>query len=264
MDFLKRKLAPITESAWREIDEEAQRVLTTHLTARRVVDVADPKGFGFASVSLGRLHKPIQEKDSDLAYGVYQVKPLVEARIPFELTIWELDNVERGAKDVNLDALTTACKQIAEFEERAIYFGLESAQIVGILNGGAKPIKAKREPTAFLKGLAEASRTILANGISGPYALALSPGLWSKLVAASPSYPLKKIVLEIVDRVVQVPLLEDALVVSLRGGDLELVLGQDFSVGYLSHDAKAVKLYLTESFTFMTHEPASVQKLVCA
>lgn len=39
---------------------------------------------------------------------------------------------------------------------------------------------------------------------------------------------------------------------SLRGGDFELTVGQDFSIGYLSHSATTVDLYVQESFTFRT------------
>ncbi|MDX6315546.1 MAG: hypothetical protein QOF44_5010, partial [Streptomyces sp.] len=38
-----------------------------------------------------------------------------------------------------------------------------------------------------------------------------------------------------------------------RGGDYELRLGQDLSIGYQSHDTTSVDLYLQESFTFLTH-----------
>lgn len=45
---------------------------------------------------------------------------------------------------------------------------------------------------------------------------------------------------------------------SKRGGDLELILGQDLAVGYESHSSDKVKLYYTESFTFRILEPAAV------
>ena len=49
--------------------------------------------------------------------------------------------------------------------------------------------------------------------------------------------------------------IEDAAVVSLRGGDFVLDVGEDISVGYLSHDARDVTLYLEESVTFRVLEP---------
>jgi uncharacterized linocin/CFP29 family protein len=51
--------------------------------------------------------------------------------------------------------------------------------------------------------------------------------------------------------IIWAPALEGALLVSTRGGDYELHLGQDLSIGYLSHDAERVELYLHESLTFL-------------
>jgi uncharacterized linocin/CFP29 family protein len=39
--------------------------------------------------------------------------------------------------------------------------------------------------------------------------------------------------------------------VTTRGGDFELHIGQDVSIGYLSHSDSAVRLYLQETFTFL-------------
>jgi uncharacterized linocin/CFP29 family protein len=36
----------------------------------------------------------------------------------------------------------------------------------------------------------------------------------------------------------------------MRGGDFELTVGEDFSIGYLSHTAATVRLYLQETLTF--------------
>jgi len=41
----------------------------------------------------------------------------------------------------------------------------------------------------------------------------------------------------------------------LRGGDFELTVGQDFSIGYLEHDTERVRLYIEESFTFLVLSP---------
>ncbi len=60
------------------------------------------------------------------------------------------------------------------------------------------------------------------------------------------------------------PAVDGAVVVSLRGGDFELVVGQDFSIGYLDHDADGVTLYLEESVTFRAISPEAAIGLVYA
>ena len=47
------------------------------------------------------------------------------------------------------------------------------------------------------------------------------------------------------------PGLDGGLVISRRGGDFELSVGQDFSIGYLDHTSERVRLYIEESFTFL-------------
>jgi uncharacterized linocin/CFP29 family protein len=57
------------------------------------------------------------------------------------------------------------------------------------------------------------------------------------------------------------PGLTGAVVVSQRGGDYELVVGQDFSIGYLGHDAENIGLYIEESFTFRLLSPQAAVAL---
>ena len=52
---LHRSLAPISDTAWEQIQEEASRTVKRNLAARRVVDVAGPFGYEFASVTTGHV-----------------------------------------------------------------------------------------------------------------------------------------------------------------------------------------------------------------
>jgi uncharacterized linocin/CFP29 family protein len=57
------------------------------------------------------------------------------------------------------------------------------------------------------------------------------------------------------------PGLDGAVVLSMRGGDFQLTVGQDFSIGYLDHDAERVRLYIEESFTFWLQTPEAAVPL---
>jgi uncharacterized linocin/CFP29 family protein len=61
--------------------------------------------------------------------------------------------------------------------------------------------------------------------------------------------------------IVWAPAVDGAVVLSLRGGDFELTVGQDLSIGYLEHTATSVRLYLQESFTFRVLEPEAAVPL---
>jgi len=50
-------------------------------------------------------------------------------------------------------------------------------------------------------------------------------------------------------------------VLSRRGGDFEMTVGQDLTIGYKIHNAREVELYFTESFTFRVLELAAAVEL---
>lgn len=180
MDILRKSLAPISDHAWDEINDTALEVLTSVLSARKFVDVEGPKGWDFAALSTGRIQVPKDQK-SAVKYGVHQVLPLVEARIPFELNIWELDNVARGAEDIDLDALEDAAREIAKFEENAIYEGFKAANIQGLKSCDEYDTPAFPENGEEIIGaVANVLSQFKANSIEGPYSLILSQEKWQR------------------------------------------------------------------------------------
>jgi uncharacterized linocin/CFP29 family protein len=267
MDILKRSLAPISAAAWAEIDEQAVRALKAHLSGRRFVDVTGPLGWDYAAVPLGRLNLPEGSCDKeDVCFGVHAVQPLVEARVSFELDRWELDNIERGAKDPELAPVVEAAKKMARFEEKAIYEGFEKGCIVGLVEAGEEQAMdlCCDSGAEILSTLAKAVRRLQDEAVEGPYALVAGPALWDVLQTRSEGYPLRKRVESLVDEIILAPHFEGALVVSLRGGDFELVVGQDYSIGFEEASNGKVRFFLSESFTFRVIDPAAVVPLKLA
>jgi uncharacterized linocin/CFP29 family protein len=100
-------------------------------------------------------------------------------------------------------------------------------------------------------------------GVGGPYAIALGPRCYTGLTKTTHNgFPVIDHVRKLVDGpIVWAPALMGAAVISQRGGDFELTVGQDFSIGYLEHSATAVRLYLQESFTFRVLTPEAAVAL---
>jgi len=89
-------------------------------------------------------------------------------------------------------------------------------------------------------------------GVNGPYSVVLGAGEYTALAETRDhGYPVLEHVKRIVDgNLIWAPAIEGAFVMTTRGGDFELSIGQDISIGYLSHTDSAVLLYLQESFVF--------------
>jgi uncharacterized linocin/CFP29 family protein len=94
---------------------------------------------------------------------------------------------------------------------------------------------------------------LLDAGVGGPYGLALGPEVYTRVLQAAEhgGYPLLDHLREIIGGpLVWAPGLTGGVVVSQRGGDFVLDVGEDLSIGYERHDAEVVELYLEESLTF--------------
>lgn len=265
MDLLKRKLAPVLPEAWNLIDAEAARVLRLHLAGRKLVDFQGPHGWTFAAVNTGRLDLLERGADPDVNIGVRRVQPLIEVRLPIHLSIMELDSVARGAENPELTAVVKAAEKAARVEDDAIFNGLASAHIQGIIPASPHtPLTMPADPRELPREILRAKEILRRAGINGPYALVLGTDAYEKvLAAADDGYPLaKRIEQRLVDHpIVRASAVKGGVLLSLRGGDYELVVGQDLSIGYAYHEKHQVELYLTESFTFRVLEPAAAVSL---
>ena len=265
LDLLKREHAPILPAALAAVDAEAARVLKLNLAGRRIVDFRGPHGWPLAAVNTGRLVKLKDELDPQVHVGIRQAQPLIELRVPIRLPIAELDSIARGAPDPDLRPVVAAAEKVAQVEDSAIFNGLAAAGIVGIIP--ASPHHAHRLPpdvTHLPRALLTASETLRQAGVDGPYALVLDAAYTAQvLAAAEDGYPLAK---RLTDQVLDGPLVRAAAIdggvlLSVRGGDYELTVGQDLSIGYAAHDPHIVELFLTESFTFRVLEAVAAVRL---
>lgn len=257
MNRLRRELAPITDAAWAEIEEQARRLLSNAMSLRRVVDVVGPYGPELGAVAKGRLRVPNEQPESSVRVGVNRVQPLIEARVPFELNLWELDNAVRGARDIDLGPLENACWDLVQFEETAIYGGYSPAELEALTElTQQERASYGGELASFLDALVQGIARLRQSMVEGPYALVAPDAVWRYLSSVVDGRPLRRNVEYLLGGpVIFSPFIPEAMLVSLRGGDLELVLGEDVSIGFESVGTQAVRLYLTESFTFRVLDP---------
>lgn len=265
MNNLHRELAPVAADAWREIDKEATRTLRLKLAGRKLVDFGGPHGPALGAVNTGRLHLIEKPPVAGVVATRREVLPLVQLRSDFALSRAEIDAVERGSSDPDLDAVKDAATRIAHAEDAAIFHGYAAAGIRGMSERTPhKPIAIPKSYDEYPKVVAEAIRILRTAGVEGPYALALGNRCFENLSQATDDgYPVLKVVKNLIEgSVVWAPAVNGAVVLSTRGGDFELTVGRDLSVGYASHDADLVHLYLTETMTFRALTPEAAVTLV--
>jgi len=252
MNNLHRELAPISDGAWAQIEEEVSRTFKRHIAGRRVVDLQGPAGSDLSAVGTGHL-RTITSASGILARQ-REVKALVELRVPFELERHDIDDVERGANDSDWQPAKDAARKLAFAEDGAIFEGYPAAGIEGIRQGTSNPKIALPDDVRFYPdAIAQGLSQLRLAGVNGPYSVLLDADIYTALAESSDhGYPVLEHVKRLVDnKIIWAPAISGAFVLTMRGGDFDLHLGQDVSIGYLSHTDSKVELYLQESFTFL-------------
>lgn len=253
-DDLHRSLAPVGDRAWQLVEDEVRRHLETLLAARRVVDFAGPLGWGACCVPTGQTEPIPSPVDGAVGARLRRCQPMVELSASFSLERSQLDDVERGRRALELTPALEAAAHLALGEDRLVFSGSAPGGIVGIATAtDVARLRLPEAPADVPATVARGINLLARRGIAGPWTLVLSPELHEALSetigkSARPvTHELERVLgLELV----RTAAVADAVLVSRRGGDFELTVGRDISIGFAEATATTVQLYLVESLTF--------------
>jgi uncharacterized linocin/CFP29 family protein len=259
MDHLARELAPVSSTAWREIESETSRALRNFLAARKLIDVSEPLGWETSAAEIGAVAPLDSSPVAGVEAGVRVVQPLVELRSRFSLRRSELNAIDLGSKSPDLSSVLDAARRAALAEDDIVFGGYPAVGIEGIAASSPhKQIPIEEDYELFPRAVALAVATLREAGVDGPYGVALGPRCYTNVIETTQrgGYPVLEQLRLITDgSFVWAPALEGSIVMSTRGGDFELVCGEDLTIGFAGSDAESVHLFLEESMTFCAHAP---------
>ncbi|KOV71351.1 MULTISPECIES: family 1 encapsulin nanocompartment shell protein [unclassified Streptomyces] len=255
MNNLHRELAPVSAAAWVDLEAEARRTFTAHVAIRRLVDIPAAGGAELAAVPTGH-SDPVDALSGGVHARLRRSKPLVELRAPFTVSRRQVDDVERGARDADWQPVKDAARRIAFAEDRTVFEGLPPAGIEGLRNSSTHTaLELPADPRDYPEAVGKGVSALRLAGVGGPYALALSADAYEAVSETSDhGHPVREHIARMLGGdIVWAPAVTGAFLMSTRGGDFTLRLGQDLSIGYLSHDTEEIHLYFQETFTFLVH-----------
>jgi uncharacterized linocin/CFP29 family protein len=251
VNHLHRGLAPISDDAWSALDEEAADLLRHYLAARKLIDIGGPSGRDTAALTTGRI-EPLS--DDGVRISAIRTIPMIDLHVRFTLHRDGIRALERGAADADLDPLRDAARSIAAAEDGLVFDGLPAADLAGVTGGSPHdPLAIPSDYSDYPFAVAAAVSQLKHAGVSGPYAIALGPQCYQGVIETTQHGG--QVVFEHLRKIlggplVWAPTVRGAVVLSTRGGDYHLQVGQDLSLGYSSHDADSVELYLEETIGF--------------
>lgn len=261
MSHLNRDAAPFDASLWEKIDERAVEAARDAITARRFLPVDGPYGVGLTAVELGDdgFHSEAGEDEAEAVISRAVSVPML--RRPFSLSIRRIEAHRQMGQPLIFTPVQDAAEAIVRREERFIYYGAPEMGLEGLLNANGHHQVAAGDWSQVDKALDDVLAAVNAldqAGFPGPYALALSPGMYNDLFRRYEGTDMLQ--LEHLNRLCELGVykapIENGAVIDPHVG--QLVIGQDLAAGYAHQDGIHYHLYLSESLVMMLEEPEAV------
>src|SRR5438876_6163500 len=120
MTHLLRELAPVSDESWSQISNEATRTLKHFLTSRRLVDFSGPHGWEHEVAPRAHV-EAVADAPAGVRARMRAVQPLVEYRVEFAIDRAQLEAIDRGARDADLDTVRDAARRLALAEDGAVF-----------------------------------------------------------------------------------------------------------------------------------------------
>jgi uncharacterized linocin/CFP29 family protein len=263
MEWLRRSAAPLSEKAWKEIDGIAGSVFKQTVVARRIVDFDGPRGWNHVATQLGTF-KPAETPQTAprVRFSLPDVMLLMELRADFTIPWADIDIFERVGPTLESKSIEDAARETALAEDALVFFG--SSTNPGILTSHQTPRVALSDwsvPGRVVADLLGAVEKLDTLGVKGPYEAVLSPHhyySYLRQTGEGGAYPAAKQLGIVIAQVYNSPAVDGAVLFSTRGGDFLITVGGDFTVGYRSHDDKAVHLFCVETIAAQLLTPDAI------
>lgn len=273
MDFLYREDAPLTEEEWRALDGTVVSTAQANLVGRRFLRLFGPLGMGAQAVWVDQLSGVVPgvmdiygEKESDETMPASRLMvPLLLLYKDFRL-LWRNIASTRGlGAPIDTGPAAAAAAMLARTEDRLILYGTDEQP--GLMNvpGHAEVPRAGgwAEVGSALASVVQARRVLVDNAAMGPYALVLSPALYTNLLRVHDR--MGRLELELVQQVAdagvfQSPALAegDAVLVSAGPDVVDLAVAEDMQLAFLGPENMNLMFRIIESVALRVRRPEGI------
>ncbi|MEW9674220.1 family 1 encapsulin nanocompartment shell protein [Ammoniphilus sp. 3BR4] len=243
--------SPLSPTEWQQLDETIINVARKQLVGRRFIDIYGPLGQGVQSVT-NDIYAESQDGGISLRGDTLSLSTStkrVNLTIPilykdFMLYWRDIQQAKTLDMPIDMGPAANAAIQCARLEDDLIFNGSEEFDLPGLMNvkGRLTHIRSDwMESGKAFADIVEALNKLLQMGHTGPYALAVSPQLYSLLHRVHPGTNVLEIehIRELVtDGVFQTPAIKGNAGVLVATGqhNVDLAIAEDFDSAFLGDE----------------------------
>jgi uncharacterized linocin/CFP29 family protein len=240
---------PLNDQEWENMKAVVINVARARLVGRRIVDLHGPLGPGiqtivhdhFAGTTIGRVGL-LGEEEADPVRSVRRESGIIPLIYKDFILHWrDIETARQTGTQLDTSAAAGAASFCADAEDDLIFNGSAEMGYEGLMVVEGRQVLARRnwaEAGNTFQDVVDATQMLVQNGFYGPYAMVVSPPLYTQMHQVHPGtgvLEIEHIRQLITDGVYQSPLLQDgyAVIVSTGAQNFDLAVAQDLTVAYL-------------------------------
>jgi len=273
-DYLMRDQAPLNSEEWERIDKLVVEAASQQLVGRRVMPLYGPLGVGVQTISASGFSgttPSVIDLWGEAESETVQVSARKHLTIPiiykdFRLFWRDIETSRKLGIPLDIGAAAIASSFCARAEDELIFKGSEVYGYKGLLNAEGRNTVALSDWTAAGNAFGDvvaAARALNSAGFPGPYAIVVSPLLYSQTLRVYGNtgvLELSHIQNLTAGGVYQSPALEEnqGVVLAVGPQNLDLALSQDLTTAYLSPDRMNHVFRTFESLILRVKQPGAI------
>jgi uncharacterized linocin/CFP29 family protein len=191
-DFLGHAENPLREDEWARLNETVIQVARRSLVGRRILDIYGPLGAGvqtvphdeYTGVSPGAVDIVGEQETASVFTDARKFKTIPIIYKDFLLHWRDIEAARLHNMPLDVSAAAGAAALCAQQEDELIFYGDPKLGHEGLMNATGRltvPLGDWSAPGAGYLSIVEATRRLNESGHYGPYAVILSPRLFSML-----------------------------------------------------------------------------------
>jgi uncharacterized linocin/CFP29 family protein len=240
---------PLNEQEWENLNAVVIEVARKRLVGRRIVDLHGPLGAGiqtivhdhFSGTTIGRIGL-LGEEESDPIRSVRRESGIIPLIYKDFILHWrDIETARLSGTPLDSSAAAGAAAFCADAEDDLIFNGSSEMGYEGLMVVDGRQVMNRRdwaEAGNAFKDVVDATENLVRGGYYGPYAMVVSPTLYTQMHQVHPGtgvLEIEHIRQLVTDGVYQSPLVRDGYGVILGTGsqNFDLAVAQDLTVAYL-------------------------------
>ncbi|MCL5105304.1 MAG: bacteriocin family protein [Armatimonadetes bacterium] len=259
--YLGREESPFGDEIWERLDQVVISAARAQLSARKLLDIEGPYGFGLKSVPLA--DRVVSDTGARVITADVLTIPLIETM--FTLGARDLAAFEQTGFALDTSPVAEAAIAAAAAEDALIFEGHKDLGLSGIMTvKGAQSVTLGKwdEIGTAANDVIKAVSALDAAGFHGPYLLALAPGLYNMLYRLYPQgyqVELQHVESIVGSSVIKAPGIKKGGVLLASGKQFaSIVIGQDMATGFIGPEDSDYKFKISESLAPRIRVPAAI------